>query len=288
MMDDPETKMEVETPYELFKNDEKKQLDKNNEAKMTLYNALPQANDLATLPLDELIGNLKVYEMILEYDGIASKTTQEKVKSLALKAKVTREQTSDDSDSQGGSDKDVDEEVDEAFNLIAKNFRKFFRKNNRFGCGNRFSNGANRFRKGRGNSFRNKGGESSRQKRGCYNCGEEVHFISECPKRKEIKAFVGGAWSDSEDDNEPQNDATCLMAIDTQEVLFKPYRSNNDLDIIDLQKENEKLLKFSIDFSKTYEKLLQEKRAQEKEHSKFFSKVNELELEETCQILRDG
>ncbi|GKD97521.1 protein CHUP1, chloroplastic, partial [Tanacetum coccineum] len=211
MMDDPETKMEVETPYKLFKDDEKKQLDKNNEAKMTLYNALPrkeyervfmcktakesqildqdylrknharkflralpfkcrakvtaikEANDLATLPLDELIGNLKVYEMILEYDGIASKTTQEKVKSLALKAKVTREQTSDDSDSQGGSDKDVDEEVDEAFNLIAKNFRKFFRKNNRFGCGNRFSNGANRFRKGRGNSFRNKGGESSRQ-----------------------------------------------------------------------------------------------------------------------------
>ncbi|GJV52406.1 hypothetical protein Tco_1448147 [Tanacetum coccineum] len=34
-------------------------------------------------------------------DGVASKTTKEKVKSLALKAKVTREQTSDDSDSPG-------------------------------------------------------------------------------------------------------------------------------------------------------------------------------------------
>ncbi|GKC99278.1 hypothetical protein Tco_1169553 [Tanacetum coccineum] len=43
------------------------------------------------------------------------------VKSLALKPKVTREQTSDDSDSQGGSDEDVEEE-EEAFNLIAKNF----------------------------------------------------------------------------------------------------------------------------------------------------------------------
>ncbi|GKA94191.1 hypothetical protein Tco_0816177, partial [Tanacetum coccineum] len=53
---------------------------------------------LATLPLDELIGKLKVYEMILENDGVASITTKEKVKSLALKAKVTREQTSDDSD----------------------------------------------------------------------------------------------------------------------------------------------------------------------------------------------
>ncbi|GKG09038.1 hypothetical protein Tco_0334870, partial [Tanacetum coccineum] len=47
----------------------------------------------------------------------------EKVKSLALKAKVTRDQTSDDSDSQGGSDEDVDEEEAEAFNLLARNFR---------------------------------------------------------------------------------------------------------------------------------------------------------------------
>ncbi|GKE35724.1 hypothetical protein Tco_1455046 [Tanacetum coccineum] len=52
-----------------------------------------------------------------------SKNTKEKVKSLALKAKFTREQTSDDSDSQGGSDKDVDEEEEaKAFNLMARNF----------------------------------------------------------------------------------------------------------------------------------------------------------------------
>ncbi|GJV38595.1 hypothetical protein Tco_1411072 [Tanacetum coccineum] len=50
-------------------------------------------------------------------------------------------------------------------------------------------------------------------------------------------------------------------------------------DIIDLQKENKELLKFSKDFFKTYEKLLQEKRALEKEHSRLFRKVNELELE---------
>ncbi|GJY07414.1 retrovirus-related pol polyprotein from transposon TNT 1-94 [Tanacetum coccineum] len=57
--------------------------------------------------------------MILEYDGVASKTNNEKVKSLALKAKVTMKQTSDDNDSQGGSDED---EV-EAFNLMARNFQ---------------------------------------------------------------------------------------------------------------------------------------------------------------------
>ncbi|GJS08363.1 retrovirus-related pol polyprotein from transposon TNT 1-94 [Tanacetum coccineum] len=89
---------------------------------------IEEANDLATLPLDKLIGNLKVYEMVLDNDDVASKTTKEKVKSLALKTKVTREQTSEDNDSQGGSDEDVDEEEDEAFNLMTRNFRKFFRK----------------------------------------------------------------------------------------------------------------------------------------------------------------
>ncbi|GKA68742.1 UBN2 domain-containing protein [Tanacetum coccineum] len=53
------------------------------------------------------------------------------------------------------------------------------------------------FGRGRGNSFGNKGGESSKQKGACYNYEIEGHFASECTKPKENKAFVGGAWSDS-------------------------------------------------------------------------------------------
>ncbi|GKA14999.1 hypothetical protein Tco_0694746 [Tanacetum coccineum] len=322
MMEDPETKIEVETLYELLKDDEKKQLGKNNKAKITLYNALPrkeyeqvfmcktskevwhtliithqgisqvkdcktdlltqqyknlksldqdyssknhvrkflyalslkwkakvtaieEAKDLATLPLDELIGNLKVYEMILENDGVASKTTKEKVKSLSLKAKVTMEQTSDDSDSQRGSDEDVNKDESKAFNLIVRNFRK----NNRFGYGNRFGNRANRLR------------------RGC-------EMVS---RTKAAKAQDKGE-SDSEDGDEPQNDATCLMAVNSQEVRPKPSTSKNKC-LFELHMDNEELLMFSKDFSKTYEKLLKEKHALEKEHSKLFSKVNKLELE---------
>ncbi|GJW95785.1 hypothetical protein Tco_0175457 [Tanacetum coccineum] len=37
---------------------------------------IEEAKDLDTLPLNELIGNLKVYEMILENDGVASMTTK--------------------------------------------------------------------------------------------------------------------------------------------------------------------------------------------------------------------
>ncbi|GJW87269.1 hypothetical protein Tco_0162609 [Tanacetum coccineum] len=39
-IEDSETKMMKETPYQILKDDQKKQLNKNNEAKMTLYNAL--------------------------------------------------------------------------------------------------------------------------------------------------------------------------------------------------------------------------------------------------------
>ncbi|GJT89354.1 putative reverse transcriptase domain-containing protein [Tanacetum coccineum] len=271
-VEDSETKLMKETPYELLEDDQKKKLGKNNEAKMTLYNALPrkeyervfmgktakevwhtliityqgnsqvkkckidlranvttieEAKDLATLPLDELVRNLKVNEMILENNDVVSKiTTKEKVKSLALKAKVTRDQTSNDSDSQDRSDEDVDEEEAEAFNLLARNF-----------C--------------RDNSFENTGGESSKKKGACYNCGIEGHFASECRKSKEKKSFMGGAWRDSKDGDEHQM----------------------------TQHEIEELLKFNKDFAKTFEKLLNEKRSLEKENSKLSSKINDLQFE---------
>ncbi|GJY24906.1 hypothetical protein Tco_0399632 [Tanacetum coccineum] len=142
---------------------------------------IEKEKDLAEFPLDEL-KSLGIYEMFSENDGVVSKNIKENVKSLALKAKVTRDQTSDDSDSQDGSEED-----DEDFNLMAWNFRKFFRK----------------------------GVESLRQESMCYNFGDKNHFISDTPHPKENKAFVGGAWSDSEDGDQLKNDATCLMAIDS-------------------------------------------------------------------------
>ncbi|GKE14523.1 UBN2 domain-containing protein [Tanacetum coccineum] len=138
---------------------------------------IEKAMDLAELPLDELIHNLKVYEMVLRNDGVISKSAKEKVKSLALKAKVTRGQTSNDSVCQDRSDEDEDE--DEELNLMVENFRKFFHKGNKFGCGNRFGSGGNRFGKSR--CYGNKGERSSSKELECYNCGDKGHFRSECP-----------------------------------------------------------------------------------------------------------
>ncbi|GKE89953.1 hypothetical protein Tco_1567428 [Tanacetum coccineum] len=107
----------------------------------------------------------------------------------AFKAKVNTEKLSDDSDSQGGGNEDEDEEL----NLITRNFQEFFRKGHRFVYGNQFGNGSNRFGRGHGNGFRNKGAGSSRRKCGRYNYGEEGHFIGKCIKPKKSKVFVGGA-----------------------------------------------------------------------------------------------
>nr|GEU94992.1 retrotransposon protein [Tanacetum cinerariifolium] len=171
-------------PYELLKDTKKKQLGKNEEAKITIYNALPRKKYdrvfmcktakeiwhtlIITHQGNSQVKNCKIDLLTQEYEKflissdetidsgsqdsmifVTTKTTKDKVKSLALKAKVTRDQTSD---SQDGSDEDIYEEEAEAFNLLARNF---------------------------------------------------------------------WAWSDSNDGDEHKNDATCLMAIDSKESNLK-------------------------------------------------------------------
>ncbi|GJS50761.1 hypothetical protein Tco_0624123 [Tanacetum coccineum] len=49
--------------------------------------AIEESKDLSSLALDELIGNLKVYEVVMEKDYEIYKGKKERVKSIALKAK---------------------------------------------------------------------------------------------------------------------------------------------------------------------------------------------------------
>ncbi|GKD90667.1 hypothetical protein Tco_1366174, partial [Tanacetum coccineum] len=76
---------------------------------------------MSTLPLDELIGDLKVYEVVLEKDSKASKIKKEKYKSLALKA---RKVSSDEEESCSGSD--------EEYAMAVRDFKKFFRRRGKF------------------------------------------------------------------------------------------------------------------------------------------------------------
>nr|GEW25425.1 alpha/beta hydrolases superfamily protein [Tanacetum cinerariifolium] len=62
-------------------------------------------------------------------------------------------------------------------------------------------------------------GKSDRK---CFRCGDPNHLIGECPKPlkdKNQRAFVGGSWSDSgEEDDEKVKDETCLVAYASSEA----------------------------------------------------------------------
>ncbi|GJU52977.1 hypothetical protein Tco_1226691 [Tanacetum coccineum] len=80
-----------------------------------------ESKDLSTLPLDELIGNLKFYEVVLEKDLKASKIKNEKYKSLALKE---RKVSSDKEESCSGSN--------EEYAMAVRDFKKFFKRRGKF------------------------------------------------------------------------------------------------------------------------------------------------------------
>ncbi|GJW80879.1 retrovirus-related pol polyprotein from transposon TNT 1-94 [Tanacetum coccineum] len=66
-----------------------------------------------------------------------------------------------------------------------------------------------------------KNGKSDRK---CFRCGNPNHLIGEClkpPKDKNQRAFVGGSWNDSgEEDNEKVNNKTCLLAQASSEICL--------------------------------------------------------------------
>ncbi|GKF06380.1 hypothetical protein Tco_0037048, partial [Tanacetum coccineum] len=80
--------------------------------------AIEESKDLSTLSFDELIGNLKVYEVVLEKDSEISKSKKDKYKSLALKAK---KESSNEETSTSGSE-------DEEYAIAIRDFKKFFKR----------------------------------------------------------------------------------------------------------------------------------------------------------------
>nr|GEV54119.1 retrovirus-related Pol polyprotein from transposon TNT 1-94 [Tanacetum cinerariifolium] len=83
--------------------------------------AIKESKDLTSLSLDELIGNLKVHEMIIKKDYEIVKAKVER-KSIALKAK---KESSDEECSTSDSE-------DEEYTMAVIDFKKFFKRRGRF------------------------------------------------------------------------------------------------------------------------------------------------------------
>ncbi|GJS97761.1 zf-CCHC domain-containing protein [Tanacetum coccineum] len=158
--------------------------------------AIEESKNLTTLSLDELIGNLKVYEEVIKKDVETVKDKKKQSRPLALKVK--KEVSDEDSSS-------FDSE-DEEYVMAVKEFKKLFKRRGRFA----------RQPRGDRKTFqrsRNDGYDKSERK--CFRCGGPNHFIGECskpPKNTDKRAFIGGVWSDNgEDEVEKTKDEACLV-----------------------------------------------------------------------------
>ncbi|GJZ65315.1 zf-CCHC domain-containing protein [Tanacetum coccineum] len=102
---------------------------------------------------------------------------------------------------------------DEEYAMAVRDFKKFFKRRGRFVRQPR--NDKKTFQRSRDD----KNGKSDRK---CFRCGDPNHLIGECPKPpkdKNQRAFVGGSWSDSgEEDDEKVKNETCLLAHASSEV----------------------------------------------------------------------
>nr|GEU69263.1 UBN2 domain-containing protein [Tanacetum cinerariifolium] len=84
--------------------------------------AIELSKDLTSLSLDELIGNLKVYEAIIKKDSEMVKGKREQSSSLALKAK--KESSDEESSTSDTEDKE--------YAMVVKELKKFFKRRGRF------------------------------------------------------------------------------------------------------------------------------------------------------------
>nr|GEY86400.1 zf-CCHC domain-containing protein/UBN2 domain-containing protein [Tanacetum cinerariifolium] len=124
--------------------------------------AMEESKDLTSLSLDELIGNLKVYEMIIKKD---SEIVKEKIdkKSLALKAK---KESSDEECSTFGSE-------DKEYAMTVRDFKKFSKRRGRF---------MRQLRNDKKTFQRSRDDKNGKRDRKCFRCSDPNHLIGECPK----------------------------------------------------------------------------------------------------------
>nr|GEV85768.1 zf-CCHC domain-containing protein/DUF4219 domain-containing protein/UBN2 domain-containing protein [Tanacetum cinerariifolium] len=244
-------------PFEEQSDDLKKIFAKNDEAKMVLYNALPikeyerificktakdiwqsllithqeESIDHGFARFNTIITSLKSFD-----EGFSSKnyvrkflralhpkwrakvTSIEKLKdlaSLALDEFIDNLKLRKRSDDETSTSKSNDEE----YIMAIRNFKKLFRRKGKF------------VKKPieKKKSFQQRGEKKGKNDRKCFRCGDPNHLIGDYPKpphNKDLKAFIGGSWSDSKNDAEDKtNDEACLMAQSSNDKFTKRCES---------------------------------------------------------------
>nr|GEY96279.1 reverse transcriptase domain-containing protein [Tanacetum cinerariifolium] len=196
--------------------------------------AIEESKDMTSLSLDELIGNLKVYELIIKKDSEIVKGKREQSRSLTLK---TKKESSDEESL-------TFESEDEEYVMAVRDFKNFFKRRGRFV---RQPHDENK-------SFqRSKDDKNGKNERKCFIYGDSNHLIGEClkpPRKKNQRDFIRGSWSNSgKDEEEKIKDKTCLMAQTSNELLSETdfYRDDlSSIDDLELDSEYHRLCKMGL------------------------------------------
>ncbi|KAH9705040.1 hypothetical protein KPL70_011720 [Citrus sinensis] len=216
--------------------------------------AIEEAKDLNILPIDDLIGPLISYEE----DLATERGNEEKKKNIALKA------TKYESDGESEPD-------DEELAMLARRFRKFFKKT---GDRRKFRN------------FKNQ--KEKKEVIICYECKKPDHIRSECPLLNKLKkkAMVA-TWDDSDEDSSDEEESQevsnpTLMAIGDDDDLNEVSDPTYD-ELYDAFKEiHDELMKIGKKNACLKNKLLEftnEKDAMQKCNESLNEKIKGLELE---------
>nr|GEV47605.1 zf-CCHC domain-containing protein/UBN2 domain-containing protein [Tanacetum cinerariifolium] len=202
--------------------------------------------------------------MIIKKD---SEIVKAKVKRKSLTLKANKE----------SSDEEclTSESEDEEYVMAIRDFKKFFKRRGRF---------VRKPRNEKKTFQRSLDGKNGKSDRKCFRCGDPNHLIRECPKPpkdKNQRAFVGGSWSDSsEEDDEKVNNKTCLVAQASSKVCSESsYFSDENSSIDDLVLDNkyDKLCKMSLKINTKNKRLKATRNNLEKELSVLKEKVSTLE-----------
>ncbi|GJW92188.1 hypothetical protein Tco_0169741 [Tanacetum coccineum] len=130
-----------------------------------------------------------------------------------------------------------------------------------------------------------------------FNCGDPNHLIGECPKQSRNyhqRAFVGGSWIDSDEDEEKTKDEKCVMAEASNEVSFETEFFSDDLSSLDekdLDSEYNQLCKIGLKVMAKNKSLKLIKNRLENEVIKLKDKLSKLEKGneaiEECKLCQD-
>ncbi|XP_061361118.1 uncharacterized protein LOC133305029 [Gastrolobium bilobum] len=204
--------------------------------------ALQETKDFKIFTLEELTGSLMTYEMqLLSHNETLKKHNDIQ---LALKAekrgKIKNQSQREKGIAQKSEREEEDEtesDEDEDLAMLARRFKKFFKKS-------------------KGDSTKNRSGrQKPRVDEKCFKCGKSDHKIRDCPfleneskkeqkehareeqkyQRRDFKRAMVAAWSDSESEEEKSDEDAqanlCLMVHSDSETADEPQeekvRGNN-------------------------------------------------------------